>query len=201
MNHLAHFYLSFEQEQLLVGNYMADFAKGSSYLTLPPEIQQGVLLHRFIDHFTDNHPLVGKSKARISKIQGKFTPIVMDVFYDYLLATHWNLYSKEPLSVFAKNRYQQLNNHKILFPEPLLLRFEHMKTHDWLSNYATIYGIERALTGLSNRAKFENEMGNSIQLLLKYEVDLANDFNQFFPIIIEACQKQINSMALVAEIQ
>lgn len=201
MNHLAHFYLSFEQEHLLVGNYMADFAKGSSYLNLSPEIQQGVLLHRFIDHFTDNHPLVDKSKARISKAQGKFAPIVMDVFYDYLLATHWNLYSDEPLPIFANKRYQQLNNHKTLFPEPLLLRFEHMKTHDWLSNYANIYGIERALIGLSERAKFENAMDNSIQLLLKHETELANDFNQFFPIIIKACQKQINSMALVAIIQ
>lgn len=186
MNHLAHFFLSFEQEHLLVGNYLADFAKGSSYLALSPEIQQGVLLHRFIDYFTDNHPSVKKSKNRIVKIQGKYTPVVMDVFYDHLLATHWNLYSNEPLSVFAKKSYQQLNHHKTLFPEPLLLRFEHMKTHDWLSNYATLYGIERALIGLSKRAKFDNEMEHAIEMLIHQKEFLMEDFNHFFPEMISA---------------
>lgn len=191
MNHLAHFFLSFEQESLLVGNYMADFAKGSSYLSMIPEIQQGVLLHRFIDHYTDKHSLVKKSIARISNIQGRFTPIVMDVFYDYILANQWTKYDEKPLREFAKQCYLILENHKYLFPKALLMRFEHMKSHDWLSNYKTIYGIEQALLGLSKRTKFDNEMGNAIHLLLAHEKELTEDFNSFFPNIIKACHSQI----------
>lgn len=189
MNHLAHFFLSFEQESLLVGNYMADFALGSSYLEMHPEIQQGVLLHRFIDNFTDSHPAVQKSKTRITKTQGKYTPVVVDVFYDHLLAINWNYYSKESLSAFAAKTYKQLDQHKQLFPERLLLRFEHMKTHDWLTHYATSYGIERALAGLSKRAKFDNQMEHAFESLILEKESLQKDFHHFFPEMIEAASK------------
>lgn len=193
MNHLAHFFLSFEQESLLVGNYMADFALGSSYLDMHPDIQKGVLLHRFIDNFTDTHSSVQKSKSRIAKTQGKYAPVVMDVFYDHLLAINWNLYSKEPLSDFATKTYQQLERHKHLFPERLLLRFEHMKTYDWLTHYATSYGIERALVGLSKRAKFDNKMEHAFESLVLQKHSLQEDFQRFFPEIIEASMDYIES--------
>ncbi len=186
MNHLAHFFLSFEQESLLVGNYMADFALGSSYLDMHPDIQKGVLLHRFIDNFTDTHPSVQKSKERIAKTQGKYAPVVMDVFYDHLLAINWGQYSKEPLSDFATKTYQQLERYKQLFPERLLLRFEHMKTHDWLSHYATAYGIERALAGLSKRAKFDNQMEHAFESLIDQKERFEEDFQHFFPEITHA---------------
>lgn len=186
MNHLAHFFLSFEQEPLLVGNYMADFALGSSYLEMHPNIQQGVLLHRFIDNFTDTHPSVQKSKKRVAKTQGKYAPVVVDVFYDHLLAFNWSKYCKEPLSSFATKTYQQLEHQKQLFPERLLLRFEHMKTHDWLSHYATKEGIERALAGLSKRAKFDNQMEYAFKTYILNKDALLEDFQSFFPEIIEA---------------
>jgi acyl carrier protein phosphodiesterase len=188
MNHLGHFYLSFEQEHLLVGNYLADFSLGKRYEKYPKSIQKGVLLHRFIDDFTDNHPCVINSKARIAEKHGKYTPVVIDVFYDYLLATDWKLYSNEPLKSFSEKTYQQLESYKTLFPERLLLRFEHMQTHDWLSHYATSLGIERSLLGLSKRAKFTNNFEGAFADLIAFEPDLRADFNQFFPQIIEACK-------------
>jgi acyl carrier protein phosphodiesterase len=194
MNHLGHFYLSFEQEHLLVGNYLADFSLGKRYEKYPKSIQNGVLLHRFIDDYTDNHPFVIKSKARIAKKHGKYSPVVIDVFYDYLLATDWNLYSNEPLSTFAAKTYTQLDLFKDLFPEKLLLRFEHMKTHDWLSHYATDYGIERSLLGLSKRAMFTNKFDEAFLDLKQFEQDFRDDFNQFFPQIIETCKDKIISL-------
>ncbi len=116
MNYLAHFFLSFEQESVLLGNYMADFALGSSYLKMDLDIQKGVLLHRFIDHFTDTHPSVKKSIERVAQTQGKYAPVVVDVLYDHILAVNWNQYNKLPLSAFAKKTYLQLDRHKQLFP-------------------------------------------------------------------------------------
>lgn len=189
MNHLAHFFLSFEQESLLVGNYMADFALGSSYLDMQPEIQQGVLLHRFIDNFTDAHPAVKKSKARIAKAQGRYTPVVVDVLYDHLLAITWEKYNNEPLPHFATTTYRQLDRHKHLFPERLLFRFEHMKTHDWLTHYATEYGIKRALSELSKRARFANRMEYAFESLIDQKDSLQDDFQCFFPDMIGAASR------------
>ena len=60
LNYLAHFYLASEDEGLIIGNIMADYKKGRQYLELPKDVQRGVLLHRSIDDFTDNHPEVEK---------------------------------------------------------------------------------------------------------------------------------------------
>ena len=71
MNYLAHFYLSNHDKNLIVGNYIADDVKGKAYLDYPLEIQKGILLHRKIDDFTDNHPIVNISKNRIRTDQNK----------------------------------------------------------------------------------------------------------------------------------
>ena len=56
MNYLAHVYLSCADEALTIGNFIADHVKGKAYLDYPETIQKGILLHRKIDHFTDQHP-------------------------------------------------------------------------------------------------------------------------------------------------
>ena len=82
MNYLAHFYLSDYDENLIVGNYIADDVKGEKYLNYSPEIQKGILLHRKIDTFTDTHHIVLNIKNLIREHQRKYTPVVIDIFYD-----------------------------------------------------------------------------------------------------------------------
>ena len=93
MNYLAHFLLSKQNEALIVGNFIADDVKGNQYRKYPESIQQGILMHREIDTFTDNHPTVSNSKNLIRKYQKKYTPVVIDIFYDYFLASNFNNYS------------------------------------------------------------------------------------------------------------
>ena len=66
MNFLAHIYLSDDDEQVMIGNFIADFVKGKKKDDYPPAIKKGIELHRSIDDFTDHHPLVLRSKQRIS---------------------------------------------------------------------------------------------------------------------------------------
>ena len=56
MNYLAHVYLSGANEALIIDNFIADHVKGKAYLDYSKTIQKGILLHRKIDHFTDQHP-------------------------------------------------------------------------------------------------------------------------------------------------
>ena len=56
MNFLAHAYLSFDYTDILLGNMISDYVKGKKKFEYPPEIQSGIMLHRMIDEFTDNHP-------------------------------------------------------------------------------------------------------------------------------------------------
>ena len=103
MNYLAHLYLSFGDEQLLVGNYIADAVKGRQIEQFLEGIKNGILLHRKIDEFTDNHPLVERSKSLIRSRYRKFAGVVVDMYYDHYLAAGWLDYADIPLQQFTKN--------------------------------------------------------------------------------------------------
>ena len=55
MNFLGHFYLSQDDPELIVGNFIADHIKGKKYIDYPSGISKGIMMHRNIDHFTDSH--------------------------------------------------------------------------------------------------------------------------------------------------
>jgi acyl carrier protein phosphodiesterase len=110
MNYLAHVYLSGTNDLLKIGNFMADSIKGNDYEKFPSEIKKGVLLHRFIDSFTDSHPIYRKSKHRLHEKYGHYSGVIMDILYDHFLAKNWNNYSNEKLENYAENFYKLLQD-------------------------------------------------------------------------------------------
>ena len=93
MNFRAHIYLSGENEPLKIGNFIADSIRGNSYLDYPEDLKNGILLHRYIDTFTDAHPIYRKSKHRLHEKYGHYSGVIMDIVYDHFLAKNWNKYS------------------------------------------------------------------------------------------------------------
>jgi acyl carrier protein phosphodiesterase len=58
--------------------------------------------------------------------------------------------------------------------------------HDnWLASYAKIEGLERALGGMSRRARFESGMESAAQFLLKHYEEYRNEFRLFMPDMIK----------------
>lgn len=181
MNYLAHFLLSADNADLIVGNFIADDVKGKKYLQYPKGIQNGIIMHRAIDDFTDSHPVVGQSKKLIRKHQQKFTPVVMDILYDYFLATNFHHYSQEGLLPFSKQIYQILNSRfDILTPKTKYI-LHYMQKNNWLYNYSTVDGIKRALTGMSQRTPYQNNMHVAHHLLNDFHEELLDDFKVFYP--------------------
>jgi len=193
MNYLAHFLLSNNDENLIIGNYIADDIKGKAYLDYPTEIQQGILLHRKIDDFTDSHSTVENSKVLIREHQSKYTPVVMDVFYDYFLANNWNTYSEKELLAFTNHIYKVLFKNITHLPTKSQMRLPFMAKSNWLYNYRKISGIEKSLTGMSKRTSYANNMNNAHHILKEQELALNEDFNQFFPELIDFCDTEIKS--------
>ena len=181
MNYLAHFYLSDYNENLIIGNYIADDVKGKAYLNYPKEIQKGILLHRQIDDFTDSHEIVLNSKNLIRHHQKKYTPVVMDVFYDYFLAKNWKHHSQDELKAYTAFVYKTLFKNLTHIPLKSRIRLSFMAKSNWLYNYRDIDGINKALTGLSKRTNYENNMSQAHIILKEEEEKLSVDFNRFFP--------------------
>ena len=180
MNYLAHLYLSGDDNDLKIGNFIADHIKGKSILELPAGIRQGVLLHRKIDEFTDQHLVVLKSKERLRPLFRKYSPVIADIFYDHFLAINWNTYSNQSLPGYAENFYKLTKQYSHVLP----LRTKHMLTYmianNWLVSYATFEGIHNVLTGMSHRTAFESGMEKATDELRKNYSYYENEFAVFF---------------------
>ncbi len=83
MNFLAHAYLSFDREGILIGNFVADFIKGKELNRYHDEIFTGILLHREIDAFTDSHPLVRAGQSYLRPRFRHYSTVITDIFFDY----------------------------------------------------------------------------------------------------------------------
>jgi acyl carrier protein phosphodiesterase len=181
MNFLAHTFLSCDNEELLIGNFIADFISNKKLAELPHEIRKGVELHRKIDTFTDRHPLVRKGTRRLRKKHHKYAPVLIDIFYDYILANNWSKYSDESLEAFTLRVYGILDKWMGIMPENLRKRLPGMIAGNWLSQYGKLEGLDFVLEKMDKRTSFpSNFTGASADLLADYALYEA-EFNQFFP--------------------
>jgi acyl carrier protein phosphodiesterase len=184
MNFLAHQYLSFDNPQLRIGNFIADFVRGNKLKAFPISVLKGIELHRKIDSFTDNHSIVKESVAILKLRQGKYTPVILDVYYDYFLAKNWNKFSEVSLEVFAKDVYADFKESESIFPLKMERAVKSIMHQDWLTNYQYYEGIKNALQNIEQRASFDNKINKALSDLKELETELEQKFLLFFPDII-----------------
>lgn len=189
MNYLAHIYLSGDDEQILLGNFMGDFVKGSQLHQFPESVQKGIKLHRIIDDFTDHHLKVKEDIKRIQPLMGRYAPIAIDIFYDHLLAKQWSEFSSKPLENFCTTTYQTIDANKNLLPDKCKHMFTYMKRDNWLYNYQYKEGIGRALMGLSRRTTFNSNLEHALPILIEQEHNISSNFNDFFTELIKEVKR------------
>jgi acyl carrier protein phosphodiesterase len=201
VNFLAHLHLADPEPGLMLGGIVADFARNPEIALLPDEVQRGVRLHRLIDGFTDRHPVVHRSIARISAQLGWFSGIVIDIYYDHILARTWERYSAEPLRVFAGRAYRLLEELYSLAPPDSQQFIRRFIDSDQLVNYSTIEGISFTLARVSRRIaeripKKAVWLPDAIPNLTAADAELTADFHAFYPELMAFAAEQRRSDAL-----
>ncbi|SHN03894.1 Acyl carrier protein phosphodiesterase [Polaribacter sp. KT 15] len=184
MNFLAHLYLSQNNKNIMIGNFIADHIRGNNYKKFSKEIQQGIFLHREIDTFTDAHEVVRKSKRRLHPRYRHYSGVIIDIFYDYFLAKNWNDYSEIPLEIYTKSIYQLFNEIKEELPVKSQNFIKYMIEYDILFNYNNKAGIAKVLNGMNTRTKGISQMNLAIEDLEVLEDELQEDFTAFFKDLI-----------------
>ncbi len=190
MNFLAHVYLSGNNDEIKVGNFVADWIKGSDFKKYPSGIQKGILMHRSIDSYTDNHPTIRKSKSRLAEKYGKYAGIIIDIFYDYYLAREWHVFSDVPLASYADNLYVVLDKHIYVFPENVREFIPRFMQRRWLESYATSQGIENVLNGMSRHTSLPNHTNEALKILHLYHEDFRTEFYDYFPQLISYIEEK-----------
>jgi acyl carrier protein phosphodiesterase len=180
MNYLAHAYLSFGQEEVLVGNFIADFVKGKMLLNYPRAITEGILLHREIDRYTDTYPLVRAGQSYLRPNFGHYSTVITDIFFDYFLGKNWDKFNDQPLEDFIESTFLILEKNSKYFPDRFSKMFYWMRKDNWLLQYGTLEGIQMSLTGLSKRTRFESKMEVAHLALIEREAEFEVIFFAFF---------------------
>jgi acyl carrier protein phosphodiesterase len=182
MNFLAHLYLTKDlSEEISIGNFIADSVKGKkSYAEYPPAVQTGIDIHREIDQFSDLHPMFRVGTKRLHGAYGKYASIIMDIYYDHILALNWNDYHSLSLHEFATEQYCLIERQQHHLPEFTRYWFEIMKKDNLLYAYASESGIDDVLKRMDHRTDFISGMGNAIHELRTYKTEFQKEFITFF---------------------
>ena len=187
MNFLAHLLLSGSPgtaayAEVLLGNFIADSVPGKKLEHYSLGVQTGIRLHRAIDTFTDQHPVVRRATQRLRAAgYGKYAGVISDMFLDHFLARNFASFSTESLTDFAQRVYELLTARQVEMPPRVQHFLPYMTQHNWLLSYADVASIARALRGLSRRASPGSGMETAVEELQANYADYEADFQEFFP--------------------
>lgn len=165
MNFLAHIYLSGKDEELVVGNFIGDYIKGKKYTNYPESIQKGIILHRHIDTFTDNHPNFREAKKLFREEFGLYSGIIIDIFYDHFLALNWNLYSDISLRSFTKRTHAILLSNFFHLPKRVQSFLPFLIQDRRLESYSSTVGIQKSLEIMSRYTSLPNKSVKAVEIM------------------------------------
>ena len=184
MNFLAHLFLADPQPEALLGSLMGDFVKGPLTGRHPPVLERALAQHRAVDTFTDAHPIVRTSRARVAPPHRRFAGIVVDMYYDHYLARHWDEFADEPLAVFTARVYAVLLAEEARLPDRLRRIAPSMARRDWLGSYRYVESVHAALDRMGERLKRGNGLLGAGEALMPHYTSLEADFRAFFPQLV-----------------
>ncbi|MFB3106856.1 MAG: ACP phosphodiesterase [Pseudomonadales bacterium] len=198
MNFLAHCLIGeFASEStepgLIVGGFLGDFIKGPVPDELPVSLAMGVRLHRRIDAYSNQHPLIRVSCRRFPGDLRRLAPIFVDVLADHCLARHWSSFHDEPIEHFTQRSYELIEREMQWLPDRARRFFGYMRKNDLLAGYQTWAVVERALFSITRRLKRE-VLNEQLALTAQNELDrLEQDFLDYFPDMLEHAQGWVSA--------
>lgn len=180
MNYLAHIYLSGKHRKRQLGNYIADAVKGKGYEAYPKDIAEGILFHRAIDDYTDNHPVVRRLVVELRPEFGRYSAILLDIYFDYFLASRFRRFSDMSLKLYSGNFYLTMLLNYTYLPERMKSFMWHFILTDRLGKYARVEGIRESLDIMVKYRNLDISVDQAINYLLAHETYLFEQFLLFF---------------------
>lgn len=184
MNFLFHLYLSGNDPDLLTGNFMGDFVKGRVGENYPPGLATGIMLHRRIDSFAQQHIIFRRSYDRIAPQYRLWRGVFVDLFYDHFLSADWDEWADESLTSYLSRAKKMVEARRAWLPERLQGLLP-VVFDELLPSYCEIGGIGLALERMSRRVTRDNPLAYGEQELRRNYAGLREDFRCFLPAVSE----------------
>jgi len=193
MNYLAHLHIADHTHTSFSGNFLGDFVKGDPDGQFPPNIVQGIRLHRHVDSFVDRNAHVLAAKACFPQPLRRYAPIALDMFWDHFLAVHWQQFHSLSLSEFCVMAEQKIQaetaDQQIILPA----RFQRVNgwvwQDKWLESYQRVDNIQYALTRMATRSERMAPLAQTGQVLTQHY----QAFNDIFPVLYNEVLQEVEA--------
>jgi acyl carrier protein phosphodiesterase len=195
LNHLAHALLAGSDDDMLLGSLLGDFWRGAPDPGWPAGVRAGVVLHRKIDVYTDSHPLVAAARALFDPPWRRYAGILIDIYFDHVLAREWPSHSREPLAAFSARTVDLLDRHAAWLPADLNRFARYFRLHGLFAAYAQRATIDQVLAGISRRLRHPNRLVEAGPALWVCAGALDVAFARFFPDLVVFAQSLRDSSA------
>ncbi|MDD2277623.1 MAG: ACP phosphodiesterase [Bacteroidales bacterium] len=192
MNFLAHLYLSGDNVDIRMGNFIGDYVKGRSLERYQDGVQKGIFIHRAIDFYTDNHPATFEVRQLFREGYRKYAGVVVDVFFDHFLARYWATFSPFPLKGFTRKFYYQMILRYRELPSKVRVVLPLLIQTNRLYSYHKIEGMEQTLQIMSRVTSLPDRTEFAIETLLYNYSFIRDQFLIFFPDIIDYIKEEYN---------
>ncbi len=163
----------------MLANLFGDFVKGSKFNHFSAKIQEGIILHRKIDSFIDQHTDVFELKLLLYQDLPKVAGVAVDLFFDHLLAKTWVNHHDEEYESFLNNFYY----HNSCIEQDLTEEFQNFiaifRQRKWLNHYPTSFGLEKSCEGVSRRISFSNKLAEAPEIFYKRENEIQAVFQKY----------------------
>ena len=185
MNYLAHVRLAGDEPESVVGNFIGEMVKGRPGDEYPPGVRRGIMMHRRIDAWTDSHERTKRSARLVSPLRRRWGRVMVDIFYDHLLAKNWDDYSDESFGDFLDRVYGAILGARDMLPEPVATAAGAMVASGWIERYGTREGLAAVFEGVSKRIGRENPLAGAEEELFGNYEEMRRHFEAFFPEAVE----------------
>jgi acyl carrier protein phosphodiesterase len=181
MNLLAHALLAGADDDVRFGSLVGDFVRGAIDPALRVGVRAGIALHRSVDAYTDTHPRVVAARARFAPPFRRYAGILLDVWFDHLLARDWSRWAPVPLATYSREVRALLERRADEVP-PRMRRFvEYLGRNDLPERYRERAMIADVFRGLSQRLSRDNPLAHAMPAIEAQADALEGDFAAFFP--------------------
>ena len=184
MNHLAHLFLADDDAESLIGNLAGDFVKGHLGGRFSPGVEAGIVRHRRIDRFTDEHPATVALRRVLIPDHGHYARVIVDLFIDHFLACRFEEIGREPLEAFLARTFSKIDPHAGTLPGALKQVYPRMRDEGWLLSYRHVKGIETALRNMSLRFRRRPRLESAAARLSDSRRELEQRFDELFPDVV-----------------
>lgn len=174
-----------QNAELIVGQFCADFIRGTSLDEFPDAVRQGIVLHRAIDGFTDRHPVNLEARRWFVSPYRRFAGILTDVVYDHYLARNWSLYSDVTLHDHVAIVHDALDTHFELLPLGLQRFARYVIDKNVLVSYLHFDAVEDALSRISRRSERFLVLDQAGSEVNRLDTELSGCFARFYPDLMD----------------